>query len=168
METFPSFVFRDARRGDELAVKAVVANVLREFGWEPDMRGLDSDLDDLVANYIARGGVFRVLVGDDGAIVGCGGLYPLPNGEVELRKMHFYPIARGRGLGKQLVRDLIAFARKAGYRRIVLETSSKLTTAGRIYRSFGFVETTSDHLATRADQALALDLTTPSQEPSLT
>jgi putative acetyltransferase len=159
METVPSFVFRDARSGDERAVKAVVRDVLREFGWEPDTDGLDSDLDDITANYLARGGVFRVLVDGDGAIVGCGGLYPLPNEEVELRKMHFYPAARGRGLGKQLVRDLIDFARNAGYRRILLETSSKLTAAGRIYRSFGFVETTSDHLAARADEALALDLT---------
>lgn len=161
METSPSFVFRDARRGDEQAVQAVVADVLREFGWEPDVSGLDSDLDDITANYRDRGGVFRVLVAADGAIVGGGGLYPLPNNEVELRKMHFYPVARGRGLGKQLMRDLIAFARAAGYRRILLETSSKLTTAGRIYRSFGFVETTSDHLAARADQALALDLGAP-------
>lgn len=73
--------------------------------------------------------------------------------------MYFVPAARGHGLRRQLLNDLIAFARDAGFRRIVLETAAKLTTAGRLYRRVGFVETTSNHLADRADQALALDLT---------
>jgi GNAT superfamily N-acetyltransferase len=152
------FVFRDVQRGDEPAIRRLVTSVLAEFGFDTDPEGLDSDLVDIIASYVDRGGVFRVLTTTAGEVVGCGGLYPLPNNEAELRKMYFFPVARGRGLGRALVADLVAFGRRAGYRRIVLETAAKLTTAGHIYRSFGFVETTSDHLARRADQALELDL----------
>ena len=35
--------------------------------------------------YKKPGGVFRVLTSDEGVIVGCGGLYPLANGEAEIR-----------------------------------------------------------------------------------
>jgi putative acetyltransferase len=156
--TDQEFLFRDAQRGDEPAIRTLVTRVLAEFGFDTDPEGLDSDLVDIQASYIDRGGVFRVLIDANGTIVGAGGLYPLPNNEAELRKMYFYPIARGHGLGRQLVADLVAFGRHAGFHRLVLETAAKLTAAGRIYRSFGFVETTSDHLADRADQALALDL----------
>lgn len=152
------FLFRDARRGDEQVVRVLVTQVLAEFGFATDPHGLDSDLVDIQASYIDRGGIFRVLIDAGGTIVGCGGLYPLPNQEAELRKMYFYPVARGHGLGRQLVADLIAFGRHAGFQRLVLETAAKLTTAGHIYRSFGFRETTSDHLAGRADQALSLEL----------
>jgi putative acetyltransferase len=155
------FTFRDVQRGDEPAIRELVTTVLAEFGFATEPGGIDSDLLDIAASYVDRGGVFRVLTDSSGTIVGCGGLYPLPNEEAELRKMYFYPVARGHGLGRQLVEELIAFGQRVGYRRIVLETAAKLTKAGRIYRSFGFVETTSDHLAARADQALVLDLTTP-------
>jgi putative acetyltransferase len=153
--------FRDVRRGDEPAIRQLVTVVLAEFGFATDPEGLDSDLVDITASYVERGGVFRVLTTPAAEIVGCGGLYPLTPNDAELRKMYFYPVARGRGFGRKLVADLVAFGRRSGFRRIVLETASSLTTAGHIYRSFGFVETTSDHLAERADQALVLDLTSP-------
>ena len=154
-----AFVFRDARRGDEPAIRQIVTTVLAEFGFDTDPEGLDSDLIDIKSSYVERGGTFRVLTSSFGDIVGCGGLYPLPPNDAELRKMYFLPIARGHGFGRLLVAELVAFGRRAGFNRILLETASKLSAAGHIYRSFGFVETTSDHLAGRADQALVLDLT---------
>jgi GNAT superfamily N-acetyltransferase len=45
---------------------------------------------------------------------------------------------RGRGLGRQLVGELVVVAREAGMRRLELETFSALSTAARIYRSIGF------------------------------
>ncbi len=42
--------------------------------------------------------------------------------------------------------------------RVVLETASRLTAAGALYRRFGFVETARDHFAGRADTAMVLDL----------
>ena len=151
-------VFRDARSGDEPTIRYIVTTVLAEFGFDTDPEGLDSDLIDIRSSYFERGGTFRVLTTSRDEVVGCGGLYPLPPSDAELRKMYFLPVARGHGFGRVLVAELLAFGRRAGFKRILLETASKLTAAGHIYRSFGFVETTSDHLADRADQALVLDL----------
>jgi putative acetyltransferase len=152
------FAFREARSGDEPAIRAVVRSVLNEFGFDVEPDGLDRDVDDIESSYSQRGGTFRVLTSSQGEIVGCGGLYPLEGRDVELRKMYFLAVARGRGLGRALLHELIEFGRRAGYNRIFLETASKLTVAGHLYRSVGFVETTSDHLAGRADQALVLNL----------
>jgi ribosomal protein S18 acetylase RimI-like enzyme len=72
--------------------------------------------------------------------------------------MYFVPRVRGLGLGKYVLERAIAQARALGFREIVLETSSKLVAANRLYRKFGFKPMESDHLASRADQAYSLDL----------
>lgn len=49
--------------------------------------------------------------------------------------------ARGLGLGLRLAQAALAFAKQAGYRHIVLETISDLTSARAIYRRLGFAIT---------------------------
>ena len=121
--------FRDATRADHGAIRAIVGSVLREYGLQADPEETDADLADVQASYIDRGGVFRVLLDESGSIVGCGGLYPLGDGEAEIRKMYFLPSARRKGYGRRLLGELIAAARTRGYRRVVLDTASVLKEA---------------------------------------
>ncbi len=118
----------------------------------------DAVYADLSRGYPYRGGVFRGLVTGDGRIVGCGGLYPLTDGDFEVRKMYFMPEVRGRGYGRRLLEDLIQGARQRGCKRVVLETASVLREAIALYRSFGFKPFARQHLACRCDQAMALEL----------
>ncbi len=56
----------------------------------------------------------------------------------QLRLLILAPAARGRSLGNRLVDECIAFARAAGYRKLMLWTQSHLLAARAIYRSRGF------------------------------
>jgi GNAT superfamily N-acetyltransferase len=56
----------------------------------------------------------------------------------KLRLLLIEPQARGAGLGKRLVQECIAFARKAGYRKLVLWTHANLLAARAIYTKLGF------------------------------
>jgi DNA-binding MarR family transcriptional regulator/ribosomal protein S18 acetylase RimI-like enzyme len=56
----------------------------------------------------------------------------------KLRLLIVTPEARGLGLGGRLTDECIAFARAAGYRKLVLWTQSHLTAARAIYKSRGF------------------------------
>jgi putative acetyltransferase len=153
------FQLRDAHPQDGNAIRKIVLCVLDEYGLRADPAETDADLVDIQASYTERGGVFRVLTSAEGVIVGCGGLYPLANGEAEIRKMYFLPAARRKGYGRRMLDDLLAEAKARGYRRVVLETASVLKEAIALYRSAGFKPYDREHLACRCDQAMALDLT---------
>jgi DNA-binding MarR family transcriptional regulator/GNAT superfamily N-acetyltransferase len=65
----------------------------------------------------------------------------------QLRLLILTPGARGRGLGQRLTDECIAFARAAGYRKLMLWTQRHLLAARAIYRSRGFEVTKSEQYA---------------------
>jgi putative acetyltransferase len=164
----PMYSFRHATFEDSAAVQALVESVLREYGLAFDADDTDADLADLQANYEGRGGVFYVVESQAGAVVGCGGLFPMNTHAVELRKMYLLPAARGRGLGKELLQRLLADARRLGYKRIILETNSALKDAIALYRRFGFMPLDRSHLAERCDQAWEFRLAAQEDEGEIT
>jgi putative acetyltransferase len=149
---------REATVADGDAIRAIVTAALAEFGFPVESDGADADLRDAPASYHSRGGVFRVIEDDDGAVVGCGGLYPVDADAVELRKMYFRPEIRGKGMGRKLLDDLVAEAKRRAFARIELETASNLTAAIALYQRSGFVETSAARHSCRCDRTFVLEL----------
>lgn len=77
-------------------------------------------------------------VGD--AIAGCGALRRLDADRGEIKSMHVPAAFRGRGVGRAILRHLIAEARARGMRSLWLETGSAagFAPAQRLYESAGF------------------------------
>jgi GNAT superfamily N-acetyltransferase len=70
------------------------------------------------------------VVGDDDA--------SLPADVAGLRMVGVDPEARGRGIARALLADVIARCRSAGKREIILRTTGPMVAARRLYESFGF------------------------------
>src|SRR5205085_2131101 len=68
---FHGYAIHAIEPGEAPEVRALVAEVLGEFSLAPDPDGVDSDLADPAASYVARGGIFEVASGPDGKIAGC-------------------------------------------------------------------------------------------------
>jgi len=151
---------RLATNQDKEQIQQVVFGTLSEYGLKNDPNGTDADLNDIQANYIGCGGTFVVLEDENNKIVGTGGLFYLRHGVCELRKMYLLKETRGKGFGKQMMNYLLAKANELGFKRIELETASVLVEAISLYTRYGFRPITcAEHLASRCDQAYALDLT---------
>lgn len=133
------FRLRPGHDTDGDAIVALVFPILRAFGLEPEPDGIDGDLRRIDAEYWRRGGEFWVL--EDGPrIVGCFGLYPLTDVEVELRKLYLSPVVHGRGLGRFLLEQAISRAKQRGFVRLSLETEVSMQAAIALYRAAGFIQ----------------------------
>lgn len=58
----------------------------------------------------------------------------------EMNRMYVQEAARGHGVGRALVAELLATAKALGYQRMMLAAGLRHTEALALYRSFGFAE----------------------------
>ncbi|MEU8110949.1 GNAT family N-acetyltransferase [Micromonospora sp. NPDC048947] len=94
-------------------------------------------LDDPFSAIVDPGG--DVLIVRDGReIVGCVALIRSSSEVFELSKMAVTPATRGRGIGRQLIREAIERARQLGATTLFLVSSTKLPNAVHLYESVGF------------------------------
>ena len=109
-----------------------------EFGWDASVEALAARI---VADYAADHDPAREaawIAERDGRRVGCVFCVRKDEETAQLRILLVTAEGRGLGLGRELVDRTVAFARGAGYRRLVLWTNDPLAAARRIYLERGF------------------------------
>lgn len=77
----------------------------------------------------------------NGEIVGCCGIYPtdnLPKGCVELVKFYLAKAARGKGIGKLLMKKSIETSKSYGYTQMYIESLPHYDKAVNMYKKLGF------------------------------
>ena len=109
-----------------------------EFGWNAEFEALVARI---VAGYAAdrdpqREAAWIAELG--GQRVGCVFVVAKDADTAQLRILLVDPVARGQQLGRRLVGECVGFARRAGYRRMVLWTNKPLAAARHIYLAAGF------------------------------
>jgi GNAT superfamily N-acetyltransferase len=132
------FQIRTLAAGEGEAARTLMREYLAELGLSFDPARLDADLVDPAAYYAPPQAAFFLAVTQDGEPVGTAAVRPLTADTCELKRMFVRGAYRGRGLGRLLVDAALEFARRAGYRRMKLDSRPDLTAALALYRRSGF------------------------------
>lgn len=88
-------------------------------------------------SFEEMGGVFLVATHDDEPVA-CGALRPIDQQTTELKRMFVVQSHRGRGLAKEILRELENVAKTKGFNRILLETGDHQHAAMKLYESNGY------------------------------
>lgn len=87
--------------------------------------------------FVAPNGIFLLALGD-GEAIGCGGLCRFDETTAEIRRMYVAPRARGRGISRAILAELLAGGRELGYLHARLETGYAQREAIGLYETSGF------------------------------
>jgi len=133
------FTLREPRIGDmAYTVSRQAILYAEEYGW---IKGYESLASRIAADFIDKHDPKYErcwMAVRHGEIVGSVFVVRKSKTVAQLRMLYVEPSARGLGIGKRLVREVIEFSRRTGYRKIVLWTNNVLVSARRIYEHEGF------------------------------
>ncbi len=133
------FVLRPHEPGDMgWVVQQHGALYAREYGWTTEFEALVANIvSDFLRDYNpARERCWIAEMG--GERVGSVFLVEQDETTAKLRMLLVDPKARGTGLGSRLVTECMRFAKRTGYKKMVLWTNSILVEARHIYQKAGF------------------------------
>jgi DNA-binding MarR family transcriptional regulator/GNAT superfamily N-acetyltransferase len=134
-----AYVLRPHRPGDVgWIVQRHAALYAREYGWNEEFEAFVAEVGArFIRDYDPEHE--RCWIAEQaGQPVGAVFLVGRSKTVAQLRMLIVDPAARGSGIGTRLVEECIRFARRTGYRKIVLWTNSILHAARRIYERHGF------------------------------
>lgn len=133
------YLLRDPQPGDMGWVVHKQAQLYAtEYGWNSEFEAL---LAEIVATYLREHDPAsdRCWIAEQhGDIIGSVSVVRHDANTAKLRMLYVDASARGLGIGRTLVEEAIAFARSAGYSRMVLWTNAVLHDAVRLYEKAGF------------------------------
>jgi DNA-binding MarR family transcriptional regulator/GNAT superfamily N-acetyltransferase len=135
----PDYVLRRDRVGDLGFVASRQGLIYeQEYGWDKTYEALVAKI---LTEFVGRNDDVNEsawIAERHGTILGSVYLMKEDAETARLRLLYVEPQARGLDLGKKLVSECTAFARQAGYKRIVLWTQSILTAARKLYVNEGY------------------------------
>lgn len=119
---------------DQISAKAIIYAGLEEYFGLID-ETLNPDLNDIASSFVE--GCF--LVGEfEGEVMATGGYKPYDKETVKVERVFVLSKFRRLGFASQLFNALISEAKKAGYKRMVLETTSDWDKAIEFWLRNGF------------------------------
>jgi len=114
-----------------------VMSLQEDIEEAPTFKNLEEELATLPGIYTSPSGQLLLAIQDDEP-AGCIAFIRHDANTCELKRLYVRPTFRGYGIGWELVKVLIAKARQAKYKRIVLDSHISMKKAHELYHSFGF------------------------------
>lgn len=134
---------RPITESDDPLIAEIIRTNLKKFHLDiPGTVYFDPDVDYLSKYYnmLPDKRHYFIVTDSDGQILGGCGIAEFDGFDncAELQKLYLTDAAKGKGISKYLVQIVEDFARKAGYKKLYLETHTNLEIAIRLYERVGF------------------------------
>ena len=133
--------YRQAEKTDNSRLAGIIRKVFEEFGAPREGTVYsDPSTDNLYELFKIPNSILWVAEIYN-EVVGCCGIYPsdgLTRNCAELVKFYVSRIARGMGIGKELMRKCIDSAKEFNYTQLYLESLPEFTKAIGMYEKQGF------------------------------
>ncbi len=120
-------------------IKALIIEYVQQLNRDLTFQDIDSELSDPAAKYTAPQGEILIAI-EDNAVLGMVAYHRHSDTRCEMKRLYVRPAARGLHLGERLVTEIIAHAKSAGYREMVLDTLTYMEAAIYLYKKHGFEE----------------------------
>jgi putative acetyltransferase len=136
-----SFKIREIQPEDNQGVASLIRKVLVEMGVPKVGTAYeDKSLEDMHGTY-CHSRMKYFVVEENGKLIGSAGIAPLTGADddiCELQKMYFLPEARARGIGAEMMKFCLDYAKSEGFKLCYLETLPYMENARKLYARSGF------------------------------
>ena len=129
-----------ARLPDDIeTVRGLFAEYVDSLGIDLSFQDVGAELAQLPGKYAPPRGAILIARDGAGSALGCVALRPWSQpGVCEIKRLYVRPAARGQALGRRLAEAVIAWAARAGYVRVLLDTLASMQAARQLYVALGF------------------------------
>ena len=102
---------------------------------------INPDLLDIKSNYLDKGDMFWVALGEGGRVIGCVGYETIKPLEARVHRLYVKPELKRQGVGSALLNTLIKHIKDKGYNKLSIHTGDEKYWESKLfYKSHGFVE----------------------------
>jgi ribosomal protein S18 acetylase RimI-like enzyme len=135
-----SIRIRQYQQADQAAVMKLHIDGLNQFGASIGNPLLDKDIQQIEQSYLNNNGDFLVGLLDN-RIIGMGAFRKYDRDTAEIKRIRIAPEHQKRGIGPTILTALEQAAQQKGYKRLVLDTTSKQLPAQKLFERNGYIET---------------------------
>ncbi len=111
-----------------------------EIGVDLEFQNFKEEIETIEEMYSRPNGVIFIAYDENNVAIGCFGIRKLEDAICELKRMYIRKVARGIGIGKQLLTKAIEIGTELGYSKIRLDTLPSMDIASNLYEKEGFYQ----------------------------
>ena len=102
---------------------------------------INPDLLDIKSNYIDKGDMFWVALGENSRVIGCIGYETIKPLEARIHRLYVKPELKRQGIGTALLNTLVKYVKEKGYNKLSIHTGDEKYWESKLfYKTHGFEE----------------------------
>ena len=102
---------------------------------------INPDLLDIKSNYLDKGDMFWIAIGEDNRVIGCIGYETIKPYEARVHRLYVKPELKRQGIGTALLDTLVKYIKDKGYKSLSIHTGDEKYWESKLfYETKGFSE----------------------------